>query len=143
MNRVIKFRGRDTFKSDYFPAKWYYGGIMIDGNDAWLCVKTEKKGVVSVRVEPKTIGQYTGLKDAKGREIYEGDIILTPNKHTVIVKFGYREWIVQQGRTYDSIAAYGWLAEKIKDGFTDFLDNTIIQGEIIGNIHDNPELINP
>lgn len=114
---------------------------MIDGDNAWLCVKKEDNGIISVKVDPSTVGQFIGLLDKNCNEIYEGDIILTPGGHTVIAKFGYREWIVQQDHDYDSFAAYGWLAENVKDGFTDFLDNTIIQGEVIGNIHDNPELM--
>lgn len=147
MNRVIKFRGKRLDNE-----MWIYGDLMQhqdgdvyvgDNTRYWTDDGYHNNNYEEVRaVDDETVGQYTGLKDAKGREIYEGDIILTPNKHTVIVKFGYREWIVQQDRIFDSIAAYGWIADNVKDGFTDFLDNTIIQGEVIGNIHDNPELLN-
>lgn len=139
--RQIKFRGREAFKSKFFTARWYFGGIMIDGDDAWLCVKKEDKGVISVKVDPNTVGQFTGLLDKNGTEIYDGDIIITPLGHTVIVKFGYKEFVFEIDRTYESVASYGWLAENVKNGYVDFLDNTIIKGEVIGNIHDNPELI--
>lgn len=140
MNRIIKFRGKDTFKSDYFPAKWWYGGIMIDGEDAWLCAKKENNGIVSVKIIPETIGQFTGLTDKNGTEIYEGDIICT-HLNVVVVKWGYKEHIVKHHRIVDSIAAYGWIVESVANGLTDFLDNEFLQGEVIGNIYDNPELL--
>lgn len=134
MKRVIKFRGKRLEDGE-----WIYGYLA----DEDYINNINEITMPSEEIDPDTVGQFTGLKDAKGNEIYEGDIMRTPNKHIIIVKFGYREWIVQQDRTYDSIAAYGWIAEKVKDGFTDFLDNTIMRGEIIGNIHDNSELLNP
>lgn len=139
MNREIKFRGRDTFKSDYFPAKWYYGGIMIDENDAWLCVKTEKKGVVSVRVEPKTVGQYTGLKDARGNEIYEGDMLECPNVPTIPLEVYYNPakgsfCLAEHTHTEEVLNGTAPIGEMLM-----YYPNM----HIIGNIHDNPELLNP
>lgn len=136
MNREIKFRGRDTFKSDYFPAKWWYGGIMIDGDDAWLCVKTEKKGVVSVKVDRDTIGQYTGIKDKNNTEIWEGDIVRFYYKncpwmnHIAYVFYDKGEWMSQSAnkRCNPCCIFPGNKAE-------------IYEIEVIGNIFDNPELL--
>ena len=126
MERTIKFRGKDTFKSEFFPAKWWYGGIMQDEKDTWMCVKTEEKGIISVKVIPNTVGQFTGLTDKNGKEIYEGDIILCKGKYLYQV-----EWIsdgfMMRGKTYGGVTS-----------IQSFLP---IQREVIGNIHDNPEML--
>ncbi|MBD5240499.1 MAG: hypothetical protein HDS59_00200 [Barnesiella sp.] len=139
--RQIKFRAKDTFKSEFFPQRWLYGTPVQDGDDMWMCVKVEDKGIVSVKVDPSTLGQFTGLTDCNGKEIYEGDIISSPLNYVVIVKFGYKEHRVRHHGVEDSFAAYGWIAENIQNGITDFLDNEILQGKVIGNIYDNPELL--
>lgn len=141
MKRTIKFRGKDTFKSQFFPQRWLYGTPVQDGDETWMCVKKEDKGIVSIKVVSSTIGQFTGHTDCNGKEIYEGDIISSPLNSVVIVKFGYKEHRVRHHGVDDSFAAYGWIAENIQNGITDFLDNEILQGKVIGNIYDNPELI--
>lgn len=138
----IKSRAKDTFKSEFFPQRWLYGTPVQDGDDTWMCVKKEDRGIVSVKVDPSTLGQFTGLTDCNGNEIYEGDIIISPLNNVVIVKFGYKEHRLRHHGVEDSFAAYGWIAENIQNGITDFLDNEILQGKVIGNIHDNPELFN-
>lgn len=86
----------------------------------------------------ETIGQFTGLTDRNGKEIFEGDVIETPLKNICLVLWG--------DRTHDFkneyFQCYGWLCQNIKNNYIDFLDDTIIRGKIIGNIHDNPELLN-
>jgi uncharacterized phage protein (TIGR01671 family) len=96
------------------------------------------------------IAQYTGLKDKNGREIYEGDIVVTPD-HYIWFDDGqpnYRgtvEWIFSQWQ----VVAHCINPRKrgISDGMNEALNDIgwdegeITSWEVIGNIHDNPELL--
>ena len=127
MERQIKFRAKDTFKSEFFPQRWLYGTPVQDGDDVWMCVKKEDKGIVSVKVDPSTVGQFTGLTDCNGKEIYEGDILGIPED----VDFAPERVIFKEG------------CFKAQDDYTAIAMNSIDTEyrTIIGNIHDNPELI--
>ncbi len=87
---------------------------------------------------PETIGQCTGLKDKNGKLIYEGDIIQKENQKFVI-KYDFDSF-----KAYDEenkpISIYGLFTFKICSGGWPGkeTENTI---EIIGNIHENPELL--
>ena len=95
-------------------------------------------------VKPETVGQYTDLQDKNDVDIYKGDILRSPSGNIVAVEFGYKEHVVKHGRPQitDSFACYGWIARNVKNGITDFFDNEFAAGEVIGNIYDNPELLN-
>ena len=87
-----------------------------------------------LRVVPETVGQYTGLKDKNGKKIFEGDIVEFTDKYTR--KKGRAEIVFEAFKWKYSGCYYGgnpivWLC--IDDGSIEF--------EIIGNIHDNPELL--
>ena len=138
--RQIKFRGKYNkdnlhFLKDY--DYWIYGsGIIYKGreNKHRLCIQSDLfLGADFLEVDKKTIGQFTGVYDSKGNEIYEGDI-LSP--------------ISSEGFNYEVKFENGEFAMYSKHGFwgsLSKLDDVKVRFDInirvIGNIFDNPELM--
>ncbi len=144
--REILFRGKRTDNGE-----WIYGYPLIDTADCSL--KAEGKCVCphdgswaelaywaddyheyeTEEVIPETIGEYTGLTDKNGKKIFEGDILrfTIADKGTewlCTVEFCKGEFI---GRDIKDKASYGYF---------DYC-STFIQWGVVGNIHDNPELL--
>lgn len=131
--RPIRFRGKECFKSKYFPPKWYEGGLMIDGNEAWLCVKKEDKSIVAIKVDPDTVGQFTGLTDRNGKEIYEHDIVRYYDD--------IEDELVVSHVIYHKESCSFCVAPTKLCG--DYIGLTAYwQFEVLGNIHDTPDLLN-
>ena len=141
MNREIKFRGKRVNGGE-----WVYGMTISNGtikrkiNNIFFEVAENKW----VGVLPETLGQYTGLRDKDGKEIYEGDILKTPRGFIGQVVFGRAEEECRHkvfGRmVVDCYTTYGWIFVR-GDGYRCAIDDELLEGEIIGNIHDNPELM--
>ena len=154
--RKIKFRGKAT--RDYPALKikkgdWVYG-YLADENLISVDIYMDDYGdlhCVLVEVDPKTVGQYATVDDKNGREIYEGDIIkIAPSYHRLgeiyVVKFGRVE--IEAGEcenVYENIVEavgaeiIGFYAESEFEEVVSFVE--LADVEVIGNVYDNPELL--
>ena len=141
MKREILFRGKDKATD-----QWVYGDYTHNEglNTHYISRNVNNTSRKAWEVDPNTIGQYTGLKDKNGNEIFEGDIIKTPRGFIGEVVFGRAEeectHRLFRRMVTDVFTTYGWVFKRA-DGFTIAIDDEILQGELIGNVTDNPELM--
>lgn len=128
--REIKFRGKDC------SGKWRYGAYIPTEFTQWQ-EPSIFDGHHRAEVDGETLGQYTGYNDSDGTEVYEGDILdFTSygidggfNDHFCnVVKFYMGTWQIEADKevTYN----LAWLLTK------DFF-----KAKVIGNIYDNPKLL--
>lgn len=149
MNREIKFRGKSK------DIGWVFGQLAyglngeiyiieeVELDNSYGLEETILYPVMWHRVDPETIGQFTGLYDNTKKEIYEGDIVKITekekiSKHKVIPM----KPIIADIEWSEEYLTYTLITTSVKDAFeslTDYLDECDI--EVIGNIYDNPELL--
>lgn len=150
--KEILFRGkainRDKgyHRTKYKNGDWVYGLVtrLYDKRFENLPAEmTNTSGVSGIEVDYKTIGQYTGLNDKNKAKIFEGDIVRCYDRNlddefTAVVEFG------------NPNSAYNWGFQLKPITKTDFdtdillwveMEETGAFIEVIGNVHDNPELI--
>ena len=127
--REIKFRGKR-----YDNENWIIGDLVHDDIGYAYVFPIEAENLnTKYGVGITTVGQYTGYTDKNGSEIYEGDIVVDENRQTA-----YVAWLPQECgfvlvyEKYDSR-----LGHRYRGSGYSFDENL----EIIGNIHDNPDLV--
>ena len=96
-----------------------------------VCLDFNLGGLQEFEIIPETVGQYTGLTDKNGVRIFDGDIVecVSGGKQAVISWLKYSACF---GLSFD-----GWCC-----GFDDY-DFSSNDFKVIGNIHDNPEILKP
>ena len=137
--REILFRGKRIDNGE-----WVEGSLSIEYYQKFAGVVMISPSEDEIyKVDPSTVGQYTGLTDKNGKKIFEGDIIrenydgavgvvrfgeyMSPSDPDPTLHIGY--YVYWQGKEKDFLRAdLGYWASR----------NDV---EVIGNIHDNPELL--
>ena len=123
--REILFRGKRVDNGE-----WIQGDIVQFPVHGVVRIVEQEPSYKDAEVDSDTVGQYTGLTDKNGKKIFEGDIVVVPLSgksakgiikyfktdicgFTVITQPQYSNYVLQKNCAY----------------------------EVIGNIHDNPELL--
>ena len=141
--REILFRGKAInreigyFRTSYKNGDWVYGLVskLYDERFENLPAEmTNTYGVSGIDVDYKTIGQYTGLTDKNGEMIFEGDILI----YSVIIM----HTVVHEQNVKITFKKGSFCMEEMNGVSHPLFHNTEnTRLEIIGNIHDNPELL--
>lgn len=153
--REILFRGKDF--SGVINHNWCFGCLDTTENDRVIIIYSDRFGnKCRVFVDPKTVGQYTGLIDKNGKKIFEGDILhfkayrgggftcpigtdiyyrvlfghCNPDSNTLSEYVGF--WALSKNYDEDDLYEYGNSIDYLVDSHGAY---------VIGNIHDNPELL--
>lgn len=123
MKRTIKFRGKRITDGE-----WIYGDFFRNRGLAFIAedcvVENPLASWKDYNVTPDTVGQFTGICDASGKEIYEGDILRELGSGKLVeVIYDAPEFCYK-----DNVYVYRFI-------------NHPENFEVIGNIYDNPELL--
>ncbi len=135
--RDILFRGKRIDNGEWVEGHFYtqvYLPETIEEEWYWFIKPIGGKSWESFRVAPETVSQYTGLLDKNGKKIFEGDICQTKGKPLIDEKPFAVVW-------NDYYSGFYW--ENLDNPReTDMFTETVAElTEVIGNIHDNPELL--
>ena len=126
-NREIKFRGQIIHSRE-----WIYGWLSSPDT---IAIKSGDD-YDDIPIIPETVGQFTGLKDKNGQDIYKDEFVESKHGDIFLVDFRKGSWVLIHkpscGSEREGTTECKW----------DYLyDAIILQLEIIGNIHENPNLL--
>ena len=134
--REILFRAKDEASN-----KWVYGYYVHLPSAAGsvhimqVPAGNPDENNTTYYIIPETVGEYTGVTDKNGKKIFEGDII----------SYFDRDFLNSEVVFYKNAFMFRFISEyvqKIRQQKYDLIfQNVSICGKVIGNIHDNPELV--
>ena len=139
MKREIIFRGKCVSDSKY-AGQWVEGGYVppyedSETKEALIVMFYGGNTTSTCHVIPETVGQYTGLTDKNGKRIFEGDILKVyyygKSKIFGVVKFDESRFFIDDDFMRDDIKAKAPMTEMFSR----------YEFEVVGNVHDNPELL--
>ena len=140
--REILFRGKTPSQDEYFDdGEWVQGFYTrFNGEEHRIYSGYAETDCGDYypdwcNVRPETVGQYTGLTDKNGKKIFEGDIISTDIKRPYLI-VEFRDGCFMFNCNDGGEDYYDIMLPICKEAHTEYE-----YGEIIGNIHDNPELL--
>ena len=140
--REIKFRGKRLDNG-----KWLYGSLLVshfkdDKKERYFITQFSGNYTFEHEVDPATVGQFTGLKDKNGRDIWEGDIFKEDGSG--IVRSVFR---VPGGLAFeDNPVSFGYDHRASVYPYSSIAEMQSVSWlsqccEVIGNIHDDKELL--
>lgn len=121
--RQIRFRGKRKNKGE-----WVYGYVTIVDGEAFIQEQNPMRYPPDDEVVIETVGQYTGLRDKNGVEIYEGDMVIYEEPTEPITSYTIE--------FTDYLGRWSGLDE---NGYTPMLACFNTFCEVIGNIHDKED----
>lgn len=133
--REMLFRGKRIDSVEWVEGSYCHAEKLDRSGDEHFIIEYSANGS-SHRVDPSTVGQYTGLKDKNGKRIFEGDIVICGKE----INGNIIDRLVEIGFVEMRHGAFGLHRKQgYYRPFKDWLED--YEYEVIGNIHDNPELM--
>lgn len=127
--REILFRGKEQDCRSFHYVDWCYGSLVYSPSENHYYIVEHCEQELCFPVSEETVGQYTGKTDRNGIKIFEGDLLYFRNSNHD-EEDGAMKVIFEDG----AFAISG-------DIFVDLNETYDWELEVIGNIHDNPELL--
>ena len=141
--REILFRGKKIINGEWIYGYYFQKQNVYaeDGNPIKHCISDLPP--FGAEIIPETVGQFTGLTDKNGKKIFEGDIIKTQpfrdKPHSLHAKTKRHIGVIEY---YSGRQGAEWRVDIDDRGkYTCCAFSEFFECEIIGNIHDNPELL--
>jgi uncharacterized phage protein (TIGR01671 family) len=145
MNREILFKAKRLYNGEWVegylfddgmpkPKRYFIGGIIVKPYEGTACDKWNIVGIDFFEIDIDTLCQYTGLTDKNGQKIWENDICDRKEKYPEIATYNKGDWQLD----YSYVFGKEMHTDACNLGFYVCERNCV---EVIGNIFDNPELL--
>lgn len=126
--REIEFRGKELNPDSFHYVDWCYGSLVYSPSEDQYYIVEHCDEELSFPVSKITIGQYTGQKDKNGTKIFGDDIVIICGDVEDIAVINWD----------NDCAMFTILQDDVIYNFDQYYGREL---EVIGNIHDNPELL--